>query len=145
MERQKTRTFAITISPRLWVGTPRYVHNNHIRPIRRYLNQISDHYCLYPELADATARLHYHGVIVVKDYIKFKHLKESFFRNIGMLKLDPLKDNMNHLRWLCYCMKEWAGNKRLFKEPIMYQRLSRLRPIEEKIPLKTIEDYFNIG
>lgn len=142
MATRHDRLYAITITLPPSHNRAIFDHNGWIRPIRRWLNMVSNHYCIYPELADLTGRLHYHGVILINDMIKFKHIKTSIDKNIGWVKIDKLKTYGDHLRWLMYCMKEWAGNSRMFKQPIMYARLRRAEPREIAPAKLEITDYF---
>lgn len=136
------RHYAVTISLPPSSNRAIFDHNALMRPIRRWFNMFSNHYCLYPELADETARLHYHGIVQINDMTKFKHIKTSIDKNLGWIKIEKFKNFRGKLGWLMYCQKEWAGNRRLFKQPIMYERLKRAAPKSNQEPKRLITDYF---
>lgn len=117
--------FSITISPPPRPEGIKYLYDTDIYLIRKYLNKFSRHYIIFPEIALATSRLHYHGVIDIHDPIKFHAIRHILTRTLGYIKVDPLKDHTNKLTWIIYCMKEWASTRALLKEPIIYQSLKR--------------------
>lgn len=135
--------YAITISPKYrGFASPKYIYNDDKPLIMKYLNKMSNHYCLYPEF-DANHRLHYHGIINIKDMIKFRHLKHLIDKLIGFVKIEKIKDHNNHLKFLIYSMKQWAENKEYFESPIIYSNLRRRKKINKIVPPKiSILDYF---
>lgn len=122
--------FAITITPRDRATRPKYQYEDDKMAIMRYMNRFSHHYCIYPELAPMTARLHYHGVVSIYNMSAFLLSKKEMDKVLGFVKLVKLKTSTEHLRWLIYSMKEWPGNRRTFEEPIMYRNLRRKKEMQ---------------
>lgn len=116
--------FAITISPRYRTLDPVRLYDMDMHGIRRYLNQCSHHYILYPEF-DSTSRIHYHGVVQIDDIIKWHKIKYKF-DGIGFTKVDRFKTFKDHLTYLLYCQKDYAVTGQLL-EPVIYKCLKRTR------------------
>lgn len=134
--------YSLTISPRYYKFNPRRLLKVQKEEIIRQLNKCSSYYCLYPEFDDVS-RLHYHGVIKIKDMVKWHHIKYKVDK-VGFAKLKKMKGHKEHLRWLVYSMKNWPVNKKYFKQPIMYIRLRRLHALCKKtqvVKQLTILDY----
>lgn len=141
--------YAITISPKYQTIDPIYLYKDQTRRIIRILNKVSSHYCLYPEF-DNNSRLHYHGIIDIKDLIKWHHIKHEVDQ-IGYTKLEEFKSFDRKLIWLIYCQKNWVETRTLMPEPIIYKRYRRYLYLTKPKPTKsynlyekTIADYFNI-
>lgn len=109
----KIGRYAITISPKPNYSrfTDRQNFFDHTITFRKWFKKIANSYILYPEFDDKF-RLHYHGVIHVKDpgclyrFIKFCN------KNIGFVKVDI---NQIHLEWIIYMSKEWGITKDILK------------------------------
>lgn len=96
---------AITISPRRRQCSAQFAYDSDSYIIRKYLNKVSQHYIIVPEF-DLQSRLHYHGVVVISDWIKWhKQVHRTLESLCGWIKLDKLKTHLDHLRWLCYIYK----------------------------------------
>lgn len=121
MDYRKTRIYAITISPPIYRGRQEYIYEEHSVLIRRHLNKFSSYYLLYPEFSQ-DARLHYHGVIRIKDFIKYGKTKHMLDRQVGYTNIKHLLSHIDHLRWLMYCKKEYTIE--MFK-PIIYKSLKK--------------------
>lgn len=119
--------YAITITPRYRMVAPTVLHRNYEQRIVRLLNKVSNHYLLYPEFSK-DSRLHYHGVIQIKDLIKWHHIKHEVDQ-IGFTHTNKFKSHIEHLRWLYYCKKE-EGTTGL--QPIIYKRASRLYALSQR-------------
>lgn len=130
-------SYAITISPPYKAyNSPSFLYNGDKPLITKYLNRFSNHYCIYPEL-DNNNRLHYHGIIDIKDMIKFRHIKYEMDRILGFIKIDKFIEKNNKtkfqhkLTFLIYSMKQWPLNKDYFIKPIIYKKLQRRRRQKE--------------
>lgn len=116
---------ALTISPRLRLGDTCIQFNQDRFVIRKLLNRCTDHYMMWPEL-DRTYRLHYHGVVLIKDKYKwFKSCKKSLEMNLGYIKLSVITSFEDHLKWLLYSKKDQHWMKDLDMLPIKPRKLKR--------------------
>lgn len=106
------RFFGITVSPPPSRMNPKFKYNDDKYYLERWMNSFSGHWILYPEFSK-DSRLHYHGVVRVDDKIKLHKTKYRTSKTIGFVKLDKLNSYQDHLRWLCYCQKEYADTSRL--------------------------------
>lgn len=89
------------------------------------LKQCSKQFVLYPEL-DFKGRLHYHGIVLIHDQIKWYKKVMPSIKIIGFICLKELPKTKDRLNWLTYCMKEWGMTRELLgrvrgelAEPIM--------------------------
>lgn len=96
--------WALTISPPMRTGKPTYHYVSDRNIMTHYLNTYSDHYIMYPEFTN-DGRLHYHGIVYIKDKYKFYHTKH-YMEHIGFSMWKPLKTHKDHMTWLIYCLKE---------------------------------------
>lgn len=135
--------YGVTISPVYRRRDPRFLYNEDMYLIRKYLNRFSRHYCLYPEFDDKS-RLHYHGIIHVHDNLKFHRTKYLIDRDIGFSYFDKIGDFNHHLSILMYSMKNWAENHKYFNNPIIYRNLRRRMPKLITEGHKNILDYLVI-
>lgn len=115
------------------------------------LELCSNHFLVYPEFDDS-GRLHYHGIIDVKDEIKwYKKVLPTLQRKVGFTcvkKVTTLKDRVS---WIVYMSKQWPVSKGVLslKGPIMpckeqHRRERRLEKALKKC-VKDIDkgiDYF---
>lgn len=124
-------TYFVTITPKYRLRSPMELYYSDMRMIRVKLNKFSDHYCLYPEFS-VTSRLHYHGIIKIKDLIKFHRIKYQIDRDIGFSKFDKLKTKKDLFCTLIYSMKEWPMTREYLKQPIMYKKLRRVNKAKEE-------------
>lgn len=128
MDYRNLPIYAVTISPPKRECTKEsYIFETDKSYIKRYLNKISSHYCLYPEY-DLQGRLHYHGIITIKDWIKYhKQIHRLIQKNIGFIKLDKLLSFKDHLRYLIYAQKGFATARQIIdiKDPIIYSKIKR--------------------
>lgn len=129
---QKNLIFAITISPPYRFSDPHALYFNDLLKIRRWVNRFSDHYAIWPEFTE-NARLHYHGVIKLRDPIKFYKTKYKFDKLLGFVKIDKLKTFKDHLRWLFYCQKDYHLIRDNIFKRIDYLRISRIYKAQHKI------------
>lgn len=106
----------------------KYIMEEDMFLIRSLFNRCSEHWTLVPEFSKES-RLHYHGVIRIDDCVKWHKESRHRLNKIGIVKLDPLKDNKNHVAWLCYIYKEWHITSKVFSliEPPRYVRPKRKR------------------
>lgn len=140
----------MTISPPMRTyRNVKYILDEDVSQIRTLLNRCSQHWILVPEFSKDT-RLHYHGVIRIDDVVKWHKAVRHRLNNIGFVKLDPLKDNRNHVSWLCYIYKEWHITLKVLdlKEPLRYNIPKRCKKEVENVILlsngkkcKSILDY----
>lgn len=121
MDYRTAKFYSITISPPIYRGDQTYIYNQHVYEIRKLLNKFSNYYMLVPEFS-LDARLHYHGVILIKDFIKYGKLKHKLDREIGWTKIEKILSFKSHLRWLQYCKKDYRDN--MF-EIIKYKSLKK--------------------
>lgn len=141
---------ALTISPpeRLHYTSQRYLAGRDLKFIQFNLNRASKHYMIVPEFTPLTSRLHYHGVVRIDDIVKWHKSTMSRLKALGFVKLDPIKDNKNHIRWLCYILKEWHLTCKILriKRPLMYTSVKLSSPIppptQAEEVKKTLYDYF---
>lgn len=97
---------ALTISPPYnYHISKNELHQKYIDIIVRFLRRCSKHYIVYPEIQHQTARLHYHICFHLNDstaYYKGFHL----IQRLGHCKCDPLRTEIDRLRWILYCRKD---------------------------------------
>lgn len=143
----KSNVFSITISPKYELSDPKYLFEAQKEKIQKALNRFSSYYILYPEFGvknTAQPRLHYHGVIKIKDRIKLYKTIHLMQRELGFTKMDPISDHNNHLKWLMYCQKEYASTQHILPV-IIYKNRRRRLPTGDKISkyseLKSIPPY----
>lgn len=60
-------------------------------------------YCIVPEWRTGSGEIHYHGVIIIKDKVKWLRSTRGCLVNLGFLKLKSI-DNMQ--KWMKYFLKE---------------------------------------
>lgn len=97
---------------------------------------------MLPEF-DIGSRIHYHGIIYVKDWMAFHKGAKSFRDNMGYCKADPCKQFKNHLRAVIYMHKHYTKEMAKQFPPIMKQapvRKERL-PTFKWYPKTSILDY----
>lgn len=86
--------------------------------IRRYLNQVSDHYIMYPEIA-TEGRLHYHGTIKLKDPVKwYKSIRATLNSILGFTCLKKLKTLQDVIKWNYYASKDWPITSQVLQHKI---------------------------
>lgn len=119
------KLMTINISPRPVYGVDILkLYDNHKYRIRKALNPCTDHYLIYPEL-DKNDRLHYHGVVIIKDPIKWYRSCKRKLQDIGFCKFQKLKNITNQLQWQLYMSKDWGVNQHIFDKPILPHRFKR--------------------
>lgn len=115
----RKKLFSITISPRHRRGSDLFLYSGDKYIIRKLLNMCTDYYLIYPELDDSD-RLHYHGIILVKDPIKwYRSVKRRLGYSMGFLKMSLLKTFQDRLKWMLYMKKDWSINEEVFESPIL--------------------------
>lgn len=127
MDYGKNNLFGITITPPFRGFNIKYLYDDDKYFLIRWLNKFSHHYILYPEIAEATSRIHYHGVVQIHDMIKFHMSRgEVQRRGLGFVKISRFEEYINHLRYLVYCRKDglFVGTE---MTPIIYKNLKRRR------------------
>lgn len=133
----------ITISPPPQPESPKDTYSRWYLPLIIKLKPCTTEFILYPEI-DETGRLHYHGILTVKDWAQLYRYAYPYIRkNIGFI--DIRKSKPNRLGWLIYCMKNWAQTQELLdiKEPIYRKRISSKMTIPEPEPLKHVNNIFD--
>ncbi len=133
-----TKLYSITISPPASIIDPLILYDNHIKIIRRWLNSFSEYYEIVPEFDD-NIRLHYHGVVNIKDEVKFYKTKYRIQRQIGFIKIKRLVLFIDHLRWSIYIHKNYYKIVNDFsriiykkKKRINYKKLKLLKKLKEE-------------
>lgn len=125
------RKMAITISPpKRACNKEQFLYHGDEYIIRRYLNKISDYYIIYPEYSKES-RLHYHGVIKIKDWIKYhKQIHRLLQGHLGFIKIDPIKTHKDNMVWNIYMSKLWGITKHVLNidNPIIVKRLKVHKP-----------------
>lgn len=127
--------YAITISPPSRIGTEyvkigntSYKYGGHLpifhddyRVIIRALRHAVDFVELYPEIS-LDGRLHYHGVINIKDMIKWYKTSVKLLNRLGFIKLCKFKSH----GWIKYIRKDWEITKIVLElnYPILTDMLS---------------------
>lgn len=115
---------ALTFSPPTSNNTPKFDHYNYYMQILKIIKPSTCRFVMYPEI-DKSGRLHYHGILHVKDEIRL--YKDTFpkLRKMGFIKVKQMKTFMSILGWLTYCMKEWPKTKLVLEcdEPIYRKRV----------------------
>lgn len=88
--------------------------------IVRLLNRTSIEYTLYPEF-DMNGRLHYHGIVIVKNKTNWLRTTLPGLKRIGFVCVKTNPD----AKWTQYCTKEWEVTKKVLQidKPIMYEKL----------------------
>lgn len=138
------RLYALTISPRYRAEDPRFLYMDDRRYIRKWLQCFADHYVVCPEF-DVKARLHYHGIVRITDYIKYRHIKYKMDKFLGFCELRKLKTVKDVLTWLYYCKKEQhlTPDEDNVLVPFFYEKRKRHFTIKEVVPnRKSILDYY---
>lgn len=100
---QRKSRFAFTFSPapKLQRNDPLLGHVN-IMPILKKLRLCCAHVELYPEM-HINGTLHYHGIIIVSDFVKWYKSVLPLFKRNGFV---VLKSNLNS-NWDKYITKDW--------------------------------------
>lgn len=101
-------------------------HEVAIAKIKRLFNLCSDHYIIYPEFS-AQCRLHYHGLIRIKDKVKFiRSVYNALKVNVAkVIQFRPSRSFKLHLGWVTYYIrKEWLITKQVLRieHPIIFRR-----------------------
>ncbi len=140
--------YGITISPKYRTIDPDILYNEDMRIIRRWMNRFSSHYVIVPEFAELTARLHYHGTVIIADMIKFYKTKYRIDKEIGFVKIDLLKTFKDHLRWNIYIYKNYWKTRDHY-DLVIYGKVKRINKREHLLHLDlkrqnrlNIIDYF---
>lgn len=77
--------------------------------VLKKLRTVSEKFILYPEIGNGGSNIHFHGVIILKDKVKwFKSVLPTLKRN-GFVKIKPLKSQ----EWYDYIQKEWEIMKNI--------------------------------
>jgi len=146
---------ALTISPPTSYLTPSFNYNDEIIYIVKTIRRFSKHYIIYPEL-DESARLHYHGIIRIDDEIKYyksgitnlrrlpRHITNQNVVKQSYICVKPLKDIVNHIKWMYYIRKNWELTKEILKlkEPIYPKAKVKVKQKQFAIERKSIYSYF---
>lgn len=133
----------ITISPPPQLESPKDTYYKWYLPLIIYLKPATSRFILYPEL-DETGRLHFHGIITVKDWSKLYRSSYPWIRkNVGFI--DVRKKANNRLGWLLYCMKNWAHTQQILEitEPIYRKRVSTKMCLPAPEPIKRVSNIFD--
>lgn len=91
--------------------------------ILKNVQKVSDKFIFYPEVGLQGNNIHFHGIIELKDPVKwYKSVLPKLKRN-GFVKIKPIFDK---LMWLEYCKKDFDIMKYVFEidEPI-YKFINR--------------------
>jgi hypothetical protein len=133
----------ITISPPPQVESPKTTYFKWYIPLIIALKPATTMFVLYPEL-DETGRLHFHGIVYVKDWAKlFRHAYPWIRKNVGFI--DIRKKANNKLGWLMYCMKNWARTQQDLEidEPIYRKRIGPKTTVPKPEPLPRVNNIFD--
>lgn len=104
---------ALTVSPPYRIQGPRYCYNDDMNFLK-FIRLCSKHFIIYPELS-RSSRLHYHGLILISDHIKYHKKIVPALKRMGHVKIDPIRTFADHLRWLLYIRKEWETSRYVVK------------------------------
>lgn len=137
---------AITISPPQTDNSPSFDYNTSYIPLLIIMKKCTSQFVLYPEVTEE-GRLHYHGIMYVKDEINYYRECLPKLRNsYGFVKVRRINGHKGKLGWLMYCMKNWALCREIIGTdcPIYRRRVDnklkhKITPINQR---KTILDYF---
>lgn len=133
--------YAITLTHKYLrhTATPRQQFKDTYKDVLKTLEASCD-YEIYPEWRDTNNSLHWHGVICIKDKIKWHKSTLPKLNNIGFNNIKPIDELMG---WLEYCQKESAIAKEILKPlniPFKNGCISHIKPILEivdNVPYKT--------
>lgn len=101
------RKVALTVSPRLQLGNPINILREHCRIYFKDMLNIGE-FMLYPEFTD-NGRLHYHGMVWIKDQIKWYKKTLPTLNQLGYVMVK------NHIDdgWEDYILKNWQVSKQV--------------------------------
>jgi len=119
------KIYSLTISPAPRLGDYKKLYLQDSFLIKKILHK-SCNATIYPEIDD-NYRLHYHGVIRVKNSYIFN--RRSYYllqAQMGFCKLKLIKTYYDHLRWILYMSKDWRRNKHTFVNPMVFGCIKRL-------------------
>lgn len=97
---------ALTLSPPLRKGAPTYLFRKDVLETLSALLKCSSDFEIYPEFAD-NGRLHYHGVVLVNDYVKWY---KSVLPRLNYSGFVCIKTKIND-GWDTYIKKNWGVTK----------------------------------
>lgn len=123
--------YAITISPPHRPCSVTSLYTTDKINISRILKRSCRLFSVTPEFS-SDFRLHYHGVIIIKDYIKWFYKTLPILNKIGFTKIKKLKTLEDKLKWIYYCKKDHYPIHKVFPT---------IRPTgrkKQKLILKTI-------
>lgn len=76
--------------------------------VLRKVRLVSDDYIFYPEIGDSGSNIHFHGMIILKDKVKwFKSVLPTLKRN-GFVKITKMNEG-----WYDYIKKDWEIMKQI--------------------------------
>jgi len=140
-----TNLYSVTISPRYKTIEPVMLHEDYRIDIQKLFNRFSDRYQLIPEF-DENVRLHYHGIVYVKDIIKMFRSKNKLDKTVGFVKYKKLNTFEDQLKWLMYCNKNYYKIKDYFdkiifhpRKRINYKRLNIIKRLKQESQLNIID------
>lgn len=124
---------AITISPPNRIdkyNSLDYIYKSDALYIDKYLRKCSIFYTIYPEL-DISGRLHYHGIITLKDRVKFYRAVLPAFNLLGFTLVKAVFEES---KWLKYITKDWETTQKILKITDYIHWEKRTKP--KKTPIK---------
>lgn len=156
MNRTLANFWAFTLSPpSSYYVTPYMLYEDKILKLHKLLSKSCESFMIYPEYQQYTSRLHFHGVIKVKDIIKWHKSTRRHLSRMGFVHCKGLVTHDDRLRWSIYMQKEFGLTKQILgiDQPMMkmsdpslylnskYTTLMDIKPILQE-QNKTLFDYF---
>lgn len=85
--------------------------------LSKYLGESCDDFVIYPEFT-IQGRIHYHGLLTIKNYVKWVRDTLPRLRKLGFVKMETFKDNPDN--WITYMKKSVLDTKAIlnFKDDI---------------------------
>ncbi len=118
--------YLLTISPPYYVGNLLYKYSDDFFYLK-FLKRSCDRYLIYPE-HDDNDRLHYHGIIHIKDHYKWYKSTKRKLSVMGHIKVQKLKLFSDLLKASLYCSKDWSLNNTIYPHLITTMTHNRIKP-----------------
>lgn len=114
--------WAFTLSPPPnYHITPYMLYEDKILQLHKLLSKSCESFMIYPEYQKYTSRLHFHGVIKLKDLIKWHKSTRRQLARMGFVHVKGLLTFEDRFKWAHYIKKEWGISKTLLgiDQPMM--------------------------
>lgn len=156
MNRTLANFWAFTLSPPPnYHITPYMLYEDKILQLHKLLSKSCESFMIYPEYQQYTSRLHFHGVIKVKDMIKWHKSTRRQLSRMGFVHCKGLITHEDRLKWSVYMKKEFGLTRQILgiEQPMMkmthpsfylntrFTTLRDIKPILQEHN-NTILDYF---